>query len=479
MKKYFILFSLLLLIIIDVKAQINKGINFQGVARSNNGLIITNKVINLRLSIQSDSLNGIIEYQEVVSITTNSIGLFSVVVGSKEVRKILVLGNFENINWSNPEKYLKVEVDMNRDLNFIKLGIQKINYVPYAFYADRVDATNIHGILNIKKGGTGLDNLKDFKTALALDKVNNTADSVKPISMSALILLNEKLKKSDTLWLSNRINSKLNQSDTNYLSARINSKLNQSDTNSLSARIDRKLNLSDTTKIYHKINQIPLIDTTSLSARINSKLNKSDTNYLSARINSKLNQSDTNYLSARIDQKINIGGILKNDITTALNFTPAPADYGNFYDTSKQITAAGTANSIKFGFSNFYNNINITNNTSGLPSRITVTNGGIYNVRYSLQCIKTDANNDELSVWIRRNSAAYANTNSSYSIVGAGIKNTISNSFYVELGANDYVEIYFSVKNNNTSITGSNTQLSPSRPATPSAILFIEKINSP
>ncbi len=476
MKKTILSLYLLSLYFTNLNAQINKGINFQGVARNSNGIILANKIIGLRLSIKNDSLNGVIEYQEIKSITTNAIGLFSVVVGSKQDRNIISIGNFENINWSNTEKYLQVEVDVTGELYFSSIGIQKINYVPYAFYADKVDAVNINGIIGVKKGGTGFDNIKDFKIMAAIDKVNNTPDSLKPSSLYTIIALNEKLKKSDTAWLSNRIDSKLNKTDTNHLSNRIN----------------QKLNLSDTIKIYNKINQIPLIDTTSLGQRINFKLNKSDTNHLSNRINQKLNLSDTikiyskisaipsidtTSLSNRIDNKISIGSLTKIAVTNALNYTPVANDFGSFYDTAKQITPIGTASVVKFNFMNFANNITITNNSSGLPTRITVNNGGLYNVKYTLQFIKTDGANDEVSVWIRRNSSAYVNTNNTYTITGLGIKNMISNSFFIELGDNDYVEIYFSLKNINTILVSSNPQLTPSRPATPAAVVSIQRIN--
>ena len=476
MKKTILSLFLLSLYFTNLNAQINKGINFQGVARNSNGIILANKIIGLRLSIKNDSLNGVIEYQEIKSITTNAIGLFSVVVGSKQDRNIISIGNFENINWSNTEKYLQVEVDVTGELYFSSIGIQKINYVPYAFYADKVDAVNINGIIGVKKGGTGFDNIKDFKIMAAIDKVNNTPDSLKPSSLYTIIALNEKLKKSDTAWLSNRIDSKLNKTDTNHLSNRIN----------------QKLNLSDTIKIYNKINQIPLIDTTSLGQRINFKLNKSDTNHLSNRINQKLNLSDTikiyskisaipsidtTSLSNRIDNKISIGSLTKTAVTNALNYTPVANDFGSFYDTAKQITPIATASVVKFNFMNFANNVAVTNNTSGLPTRITVTNGGLYNVKYTLQFIKTDGANDEVSVWIRRNSSAYANTNNTYTITGLGIKNTVSNSFFVALDNDDYVEIYFSLKNINTILVSSNTQLTPSRPSTPAAVVSIQRIN--
>ena len=461
MKKSILSLLMLTLYFINLNGQINKGINFQGVARSDNGIILANKIVTLRLSIKTDSTNGVIEYQEIKSITTNTIGLFSVVVGSKQDRNIISIGNFENINWSNTEKFLEVEVDLTGELYFSSLGIQKINYVPYAFYADKVDAVNINGILGVKKGGTGFDNIKDFKMMAAIDKVSNTPDSLKPISLYTIIGLNEKLKKSDTAWLSNRIDTKLNKIDTLILSNRIN----------------QKLNLNDTIKIYNKINQIPVLDTTSLSQRINLKLNKADTNYLSNRIDFKLNKLDTNYLSNRINQKLSLDSLTAIKITNALNYTPVPNDYGSFYDTAKQSTSIATATVVKFNFMNFANNIAVTNNTSGLPTRITAKNAGLYNIKYTLQFIKTDAANDEVSIWLRRNSSAYANTNMTYTVFGSGIKNSFSNSFFVELGDNDYVEIYFSEKNINTILTGVNPQLTPSRPATPAAMVSVQRIN--
>jgi hypothetical protein len=519
--------------------QSNKGINFQGIARYSNGFVVADKTINLRLTILNDTIYKKIEYQEIKSVTTNIIGLFTVVVGSYETGKIITTSSFDNINWSDNEKYLMVEVDLTGDFSFITMGIQKINYVPFAFYADKVEAKNVAGILSIAQGGTGFTSIKEVKNNWQLDKVNNTLDSEKPASESVLALLHDKLNKIDTsslsnrmnqklnildtLILSNRINLKLNKSDTIFFSNRMNLKLNSSDTLSLSNRINlfpktdtsslsnriyQKLNSIDTLSLSNRINLIPKTDTTSLSTRINQKLytydtlslsnrinlklNKLDTVYLSNRINQKLNSNDTLSLSNRINQipkidtsslsnrinnKISLGSLSITDITQALNYTPIRDDYGSFYDTAKQQTAAATALSIKFNFSNFSNNINVTNNTSGLPSRITVVNPGIYNVKYSLQFIKSDAGTDDISVWVRRNSIAYANTHNVYTIQGSNVKNVVSASFWVDLGVNDYIEIYFSVKNTNSCVTGSAALLLPSRPATPSAIVSLQRVN--
>ncbi|MEY4097582.1 MAG: hypothetical protein RL170_426 [Bacteroidota bacterium] len=365
-------------------AQTNKGINFQGIARDNNGYILPNKSINIRISIKTDTNSSKSEYQEITPITTNVLGLFTIVVGASETNKIVSAGSFENINWSKADKYLQIEIDTVGDLSFVYLGTQKINYVPFSFYADNVGAQNINGVIGITQGGTGLDNLKDVKVLFNIDKINNTPDSIKPISNLALTAINDKLKKADTLSLSNRINLKLNSKDTLSLSSRIN-------------------NISLASPVY---------------------------------------------------------------------------DYGSFYDTAKQAASAvSSATAIKFSYEGLVSNISIQPNTSGLPTKITVLHAGVYSVHYAIQIIKADVGVDEASVWIRRNGSAYLNTNTNFIISGSGIKNVLTRNYLVDLGANDYIELYFSVKNISSAVTGTSVQTSPSRPATPSAYIILNKVN--
>ena len=176
MKSSCIGMCLILLIITtptNLKAQSTKGINFQAIARNNSGVIIPNKSLNIRLSIKTDTNSTKNEYQEIVPVITNALGLFTIVVGAVENNKTITVGPFENINWSKVEKYLQVEVDTLGDLTFTNMGTQKINYVPFSFYADNVGAQNINGIIGLSQGGTGFDNLKSLKEFLAIDKINN------------------------------------------------------------------------------------------------------------------------------------------------------------------------------------------------------------------------------------------------------------------------------------------------------------------
>lgn len=395
-KTFYILFALGLFN--GVGAQNNKGIHFQGIARSESGMIIAKKQITLRISILTDTLSSNIEYQEIKSVTTNVLGLFYTDIGAEEAGKVITIGVFDLIQWQKEDKYLQVEVDPNNSLHFLQAGFEKINYVPYAFYAQ--EAKMITSIVPIELGGTGVSNKIDILKSLGLEKVNNTPDSLKPASNAVNIGLNDKLKKTDTLFLSNRIHLKLNSADTLKLSNRINTKLNS-------------------------------LDTSGLSNRINALSNMIPKNY-----------------------------------------------YCVFYDTAKQTAFTSTATPVKFNFKQIANKINITNNTANNPTRIVVLEAGIFQVNYHLQFIKSDAGADEIIVWFRKNSAAIAYTNNTYIIQGLGIKNTINNNFLLELDANDYIELFFSVKNVNTALQGTtSTTATPSRPATPAASISIYTVN--
>lgn len=401
MKKYF-LFLMLLLVITEnlLQAQNKTGIHFQAIARTNTGLIIADKKLNIKIGLYTDSIEDALVYEEIKSVKTNVLGLFFVDIGKAEEGKVITTSSWDKINWEKTIQFIKIEIDPENELQFLSLGFYPINASPYALYAYSVNAANISGTLSLAQGGTGTNNLKDLKALLGIDKINNTPDSLKPITKSTFNLINEKLNSVDTISLSNRLNLKLNKLDTIYL-----------------------------------------------SNRINQKLNKSDTIYLSNRIQ---------YLTQSI---------------------PSPKEWGMFYDTSRQITAVNTATAINWNFAAASNTTTITASTSGQPTRLTIQGAGIYKVYFKLQFIKSDATTDEISIWIRKNSAAYPNTHQIYTINGGSIKNSLTGNYFLEMGERDYIELYYSVKNTNVVLMSLPALTSPSRPSIPAAYIMIEKMN--
>ena len=369
MKKYNLiikcLYTLFLVAFLNnVNAQ--TGLNFQGVARTSNNVLLASQDITVKLSILQSSTLGIPEYVEIRKVKTNAQGLFTLVIG--DTGTISTLGNFSEIDWKSNPKFLKIEFDPTAGNNFITMGITQFQYVAYAKFANSVPAENLVGVVPVARGGTGSSSLSSLKTTLSIDKVNNTADSLKPISKLTQTALELKLNAADTskytktvysdsVWLkklniadsanayvtpfkltsynltkgngavnidttslSNRINLKFNSTDTTIL-------LRKTDTSTLSNRINFKLNITDTTLLLRKA------DTTSLSNRINLKLNitdttlllkKSDTTNLSNRINFKLNISDTSNLLRKTQVGV-INGVANLDAAGKIPSVQIPA----------------------------------------------------------------------------------------------------------------------------------------------------------
>jgi len=261
----FILFIQLFFVLINSKAQ--TGLNFQGVARTNNNIILASQPISLRLSILQGSASGTTEYTETRKVITNAQGLFTAVIG--DTGAISTLGNFTNINWKLTPKFLKIEMDPAAGNNFITIGTTQFQYVAYAQFANSVDAENITGVVPVARGGTGANSLSSFKTTLALNNVNNTSDLSKPISTATQTALDLKLNAADTVkyvkqtYTDSALLTKLNLKDTvKYV------KQTYAD-----SALVTKLKLSDTAfMLSNRIRK----DTLNLSARINLKANSSD-----------------------------------------------------------------------------------------------------------------------------------------------------------------------------------------------------------
>ena len=148
--------------------------------------------------------------------------------------------------------------------------------------------------------------------------------------------------------------------------------------------------------------------------------------------------------------------------------------YGSFYDTTNQgNTPASTARAI---------NINSTATASGVSiqsgNRITVDHDGVYNIQFSLQLIKTDNGNKDADIWLRYNGVDVPNSNGIVTIIGNNGKGITSWNFVQTMTASSYCQIYWSSNDSNLTIYAVGTQSTPTRPATPSMIVTVDKISS-
>ena len=293
---------LILLSLVMINAQAQTGLNFQGVARTSNNVILASQAITIKLSILQGSSTGTADYIETRKVNTNAQGLFTAVIG--DTGAISTLGNFTTINWKISPKFLKIEMDPAAGANFITMGTTQFQYVAYAQFAKSVDAENIVGIVPVTLGGTGVASLVGLKTALTLNNVNNTTDLTKPISTLTQTALDLKLNKSDTInftkqtYSDSSLLTKLKISDT---SAMLSSRIKR-DTLNLSNRINLKANSSDITS--------------SLLLKENT-VNKSTAADLGAVATSDILYPSQKAVKAYVDAQINSGGVADGGITTS------------------------------------------------------------------------------------------------------------------------------------------------------------------
>ncbi len=117
-------------------SQTPQGFNYQAIARNASGDAITNQSLPVRLTIQSDSLSGTIWQEVHSSVTTNSFGLFNVIVGKGTRQASSAVPTFSDIDWKVTPKFIKTEVYYNSEWK--NMGSSRLWSVPYSMAAEEL-----------------------------------------------------------------------------------------------------------------------------------------------------------------------------------------------------------------------------------------------------------------------------------------------------------------------------------------------------
>jgi hypothetical protein len=151
--------------------------------------------------------------------------------------------------------------------------------------------------------------------------------------------------------------------------------------------------------------------------------------------------------------------------------------YGAFQDSTTQSAASTTtAYAITFDTTDFSNNVTMVSS-----SRITFAAAGIYNIQFSLQLSNLANSTEDVDVWFRVNGTDIPKSNS---IFGLAPRKTASDpyhiiaaiNYYAQVAANDYIQLMWRASNTAITIKAQGAQTSPTRPATPSAIVTVNQI---
>ncbi len=108
-------------------AQAPSKMNYQAVARSGDGSLLTNQSVKLRVEILQGSSTGTAVFSEDHTVTTNQYGLINIEIGT-------ITTGLPSLSWGSNAMYLQVSIDDNG--SWSQLGVTELIAVPYAFYSD-------------------------------------------------------------------------------------------------------------------------------------------------------------------------------------------------------------------------------------------------------------------------------------------------------------------------------------------------------
>ena len=176
------------------------------------------------------------------------------------------------------------------------------------------------------------------------------------------------------------------------------------------------------------------------------------------------------------DARIGIDSIILLAPSSAAAFADT-APYGAFQDSTDQTAASTTvAYPMTFNTTDFSNGVYLSNS-----SRLNVRNAGIYNVQFSVQLENTDNAQHDVDIWFRKNGTNITASNSIFTVPARKSASIFGHviaaiNYFVELAANDYVEIVWRTENTGVTLEQTAAQSSPTRPATPSVIATMQYV---
>lgn len=151
------------------------------------------------------------------------------------------------------------------------------------------------------------------------------------------------------------------------------------------------------------------------------------------------------------------------------------------------VQAAGTYLFRPWGYEGTYSvspsqTVGSTTISGATQSKVTVAQSGVYNIQFSAQFANTDSQAHDIDIWVKKNDVSISDSNTVYTIPsshgGVSGRSGITLNYFVELLADDYVEIVWHTSNSSVYIEYIPEQTNPVRPPTPSVILTVAFVSA-
>ncbi len=130
-------FALLIsiLITVSVLAQSPQKMSYQAVIRDASGVLVTEQLVGMQVSILLGATDGPVVYSETQTPTTNANGLVSIEIGTG------ISGyDFSTVDWANGPYFLKTETDLGGGTSYSIEGVCQLLSVPYALHAKTAES---------------------------------------------------------------------------------------------------------------------------------------------------------------------------------------------------------------------------------------------------------------------------------------------------------------------------------------------------
>lgn len=153
--------------------------------------------------------------------------------------------------------------------------------------------------------------------------------------------------------------------------------------------------------------------------------------------------------------------------------------YGAFQnDSNVTLATANTATLVPITTTDYANGTYFVANDG-----IHVSVGGLYNYQFSIQFTNSDTSIHTADVWLRKNGVDIPGTASKFDVIAkhGGLNGFIIGAcnFYVDLAANDYVELWWAADSTQVFMEAAAAQTSPfARPSIPSVVATLTFVSS-
>ena len=157
-------------------------------------------------------------------------------------------------------------------------------------------------------------------------------------------------------------------------------------------------------------------------------------------------------------------------------YSPPQPQLGAFYSLEDQTDGVNNATPMRYEVTQISKGVSVVDLT-----KITVREAGTYNIQFSAQFINLDSSEHEASVWLSQNGTNVIATCTDFTVPskhGNFNGHTVASwNFFIEAQKSDYFELYWSAPSSLVYIEYAPERTTPIRPAIPSVILTIHRVD--